>query len=145
MYIPINVCYTIKRQDLQRKQDGVHFLTLNKSPFISVSQKFLFLIWKEQLWVIKFLSLIQHSASSLIFVRNLQRLFTLHTGILNWKQPRTKCFVTACLSQGLYSAQNVMTKKQVGEERIFSAYTSTLLFITKESQDWNSHRSGTWM
>jgi hypothetical protein len=31
-----------------------------------------------------------------------------------------------------------MTKKQVGEERIHSAYTSTLLFITKGSQDWNS-------
>jgi hypothetical protein len=30
-----------------------------------------------------------------------------------------------------------MTKKQVGEERVFSAYTSTLLFITKGSQDWN--------
>jgi hypothetical protein len=25
-----------------------------------------------------------------------------------------------------------MTKKQVGEERFYSAYTSTLLFITKE-------------
>jgi hypothetical protein len=25
-----------------------------------------------------------------------------------------------------------MTKKQVGEERIYSAYTSTLLFTTKE-------------
>jgi hypothetical protein len=25
-----------------------------------------------------------------------------------------------------------MTKKQVGEERAYSAYTSTLLFITKE-------------
>jgi hypothetical protein len=25
-----------------------------------------------------------------------------------------------------------MTKKQVGEERIYSAYTSTLMFITKE-------------
>jgi hypothetical protein len=24
-----------------------------------------------------------------------------------------------------------MTKKQVGEERVYSAYTSTLLFITK--------------
>jgi hypothetical protein len=30
--------------------------------------------------------------------------------------------------------QNIMTKKQVGEKRIFSAYTSTLLFITKGSQ-----------
>jgi hypothetical protein len=28
-----------------------------------------------------------------------------------------------------------MTKKQVGEERVYSAYISTLLFITKESQD----------
>ena len=41
-------------------------------------------------------------------------------------------------------AQNIMTKKQVGEERVYSAYTSTLLFITKESQDRNSHRAGTW-
>jgi hypothetical protein len=31
-------------------------------------------------------------------------------------------------------AQNLMTKKQVGEERVYSAYTSTLLFITKGSQ-----------
>jgi hypothetical protein len=37
-----------------------------------------------------------------------------------------------------------MTKKQVGEERVYSAYTSTLLFVTKESQDRNSHRTGTW-
>jgi hypothetical protein len=29
-------------------------------------------------------------------------------------------------------AQNIMTKKHVGEERIYSAYTSTLLIITKE-------------
>ena len=28
--------------------------------------------------------------------------------------------------------QNIMTKKQVGEERVYSAYTSTLLLITKE-------------
>ena len=32
-------------------------------------------------------------------------------------------------------AQNIMTKKQVGEERDFSAYTSILLFITKGSQE----------
>ena len=37
-------------------------------------------------------------------------------------------------------AQNIMTKKQVGVERIYSAYTSTLLFITKGSLDWNSSR-----
>jgi hypothetical protein len=28
--------------------------------------------------------------------------------------------------------QNIITKKQVGEESVYSAYTSTLLFITKE-------------
>jgi hypothetical protein len=28
-----------------------------------------------------------------------------------------------------------MTKKQVGEERVYSAYTSMLLFITKGSQE----------
>jgi hypothetical protein len=39
--------------------------------------------------------------------------------------------------------QNTMTKKQVGEERVYSAHTSTLLFITKGSQDRNSHRAGT--
>ena len=32
-------------------------------------------------------------------------------------------------------ARNIMTKKQVGKEKVYSAYTSTLLFITKESQD----------
>jgi hypothetical protein len=35
------------------------------------------------------------------------------------------------------SVQNIMTKKQIGEERVNPAYTSTLLFITKGSQDWN--------
>jgi hypothetical protein len=33
---------------------------------------------------------------------------------------------------------------QVGVKRVYSAYTSTLLVITKCSQDWNSHRVGTW-
>jgi hypothetical protein len=37
-----------------------------------------------------------------------------------------------CLSQGFYSCTNIMTKKQVGEERVYLAYTSMLLFITKE-------------
>jgi hypothetical protein len=41
-------------------------------------------------------------------------------------------------------AQNIMTKKQVGEERVYSASTSTLLFIAKGSQDSNLHRAGTW-
>jgi hypothetical protein len=48
---------------------------------------------------------------------------------------------TYCLSQGFYSCINIMTKKQIGEERVYPAYTSILLFITKESQDWNSSRS----
>jgi hypothetical protein len=38
-----------------------------------------------------------------------------------------------------------MTNKQVEEERFYSAHTSTLLFIAKESEDWTSHRVGTWM
>jgi hypothetical protein len=37
-----------------------------------------------------------------------------------------------------------MTKKHIGEERVYSVYTSTLLFIIKGSQDRNSHRAGTW-
>jgi hypothetical protein len=40
--------------------------------------------------------------------------------------------VIPCLSRGFYSRRNIMTKKQVGEERVYSAYTSILLFITKE-------------
>jgi hypothetical protein len=45
-----------------------------------------------------------------------------------------------CLSQVSIPAYNIMAKKKVGEERIYSAYTSTLLFITKGSQDWDSSR-----
>jgi hypothetical protein len=37
-----------------------------------------------------------------------------------------------------------MTKEETGEERVYSAYTSTLLLITKGSWDRNSHRAGTW-
>ena len=39
--------------------------------------------------------------------------------------------ITVCLSQGFYSCTNIMSKKQVGEERVYSAYTSIQLFITK--------------
>ena len=52
----------------------------------------------------------------------------------------TPLLVPICLSQGFYSCTNIMTKKQVGEERVYWAYTSALLFITKGSQD--SSRSG---
>jgi hypothetical protein len=38
---------------------------------------------------------------------------------------------------------SAQTKKQVGEERIYLTYTSTLLFITKGNQNWNSHSVGT--
>jgi hypothetical protein len=46
------------------------------------------------------------------------------------------------LVRGFCSCTNIMTKKQVVEERIYSAYISTLLFITKGIQDRNSHRAG---
>jgi hypothetical protein len=58
------------------------------------------------------------------------------------KVPKKLKVFAACLSQGFYSCTNIMTKSQVGEERVYSAYTSMLLFITKGSQDWNSSRSG---
>jgi hypothetical protein len=60
-----------------------------------------------------------------------------------WSQKKKKKKrESTCLSQGFYSCTNIMTKKQVGEERVYSAYSSILLFITKGSQDWNSSRSG---
>ena len=37
-----------------------------------------------------------------------------------------------CLSQGFYSCTNIMTKKQVREEKVYSVYTSILLFIIEE-------------
>jgi hypothetical protein len=48
------------------------------------------------------------------------------------REPHTS--LGRCLSQGFYSCTNIMTKKQVGEERVYSAYTSILLFITKEAR-----------
>ena len=48
------------------------------------------------------------------------------------RQEYPTLLVPICLSQGFYSCTNIMTKKQVGEERVYSAYTSILLFITKE-------------
>jgi hypothetical protein len=48
-----------------------------------------------------------------------------------------------CLSQGFYSCTNIMTKKQVGEERVYSAYTSIPNAVHHQgSQDWNASRSG---
>jgi hypothetical protein len=37
-----------------------------------------------------------------------------------------KIGVGDCLSQGFYSCTNIMTKKQVGEEKVYSAYISTV-------------------
>jgi len=45
-------------------------------------------------------------------------------------------------SQGYYSFTKPMNKKQVGEESVYWAYDSILLFISKGSQDWNSSGSG---
>jgi hypothetical protein len=36
-----------------------------------------------------------------------------------------------------------MTKKKVGKERVYSAYTSTLMVINKGNQERNSYRAGT--
>jgi hypothetical protein len=47
-------------------------------------------------------------------------------------------------SEFLFPHKNIMIKKQVGEERVYSAYIYMLLFITKGSQDWDSHKAGTW-
>jgi hypothetical protein len=47
-----------------------------------------------------------------------------------------------CLSRGFYSCTNITTKKHIREKRVYLAYTFTLLFITKGSQDWNSNKSG---
>jgi hypothetical protein len=55
------------------------------------------------------------------------------------EDPRV-CAYACVLVRVSIPAQNITTKKQVGEERVYSPYTSTLLFITKGSQNWNSHR-----
>jgi hypothetical protein len=38
-----------------------------------------------------------------------------------------------CLSQGFYSCTNIMTKKQVGEEKVYSACTSILCSSPRKS------------
>jgi hypothetical protein len=50
--------------------------------------------------------------------------------------------LTAVFVRVSIPAQNIKIKKQTEEERVYSAYTSTLLVITKGSQDWNSSRAG---
>ena len=41
----------------------------------------------------------------------------------------------------LHKQHLYLHQEAVGEERVYSAYTFILLFITKGSQDWNSSRS----
>ena len=82
--------------------------------------------------------------------------------LMAWCSPQSLCspwstgppisipYISGCQTVGLLvrvsiPAQNMMTKRQVVEERFYSAYTSTFLFITKGSQDWNSSRSGSWI
>jgi hypothetical protein len=40
--------------------------------------------------------------------------------------------------------QNTITKKQLGVERVYLAYTSTSHSITEGSKDRNSNRAGSW-
>jgi hypothetical protein len=62
----------------------------------------------------------------------------------NWKTFISfwECTRGVVLVRVFIPAQNNIAKKRVGEERVYSAYTSTLLFINKGSQDWKSSRSG---
>jgi hypothetical protein len=53
-------------------------------------------------------------------------------GVKRERNGKGKCFIYIVLVRVSIPGQNIMTKKQVGEERVYSAYTSILLFITKE-------------
>jgi hypothetical protein len=62
--------------------------------------------------------------------------------MLYWERGFTGLLsIGVCLSQGFNSCTKHHDQEAVGEERVYSAYTSTLLFITKGSQEWNSSRS----
>jgi hypothetical protein len=77
--------------------------------------------------------------SFLIFPWTLTDAISLICSLLSDRSMNVSMLVLVRVS---IPGQNIMTKKQVGEERVYSAYTSILLFITKGSQDWNSSRSG---
>ena len=54
--------------------------------------------------------------------------------------PVVPVLVRVCIPE-----QNIMAKKQaVGRKRVYSAFTSTLLFITKGNEDRKSHRARIW-
>jgi hypothetical protein len=48
-----------------------------------------------------------------------------------------------CL-KSYYSCDETSWTKQLGEERVYSAYTFTSQFIIKRSQGRNSSKAGTW-
>jgi hypothetical protein len=59
-------------------------------------------------------------------------------GSTTLRQCPISCVTGGILLSASIPAQNKMAKKQVEKERVYSAYTSTLLFITKGSQNWNT-------
>jgi hypothetical protein len=76
----------------------------------------------------------------LLVVPQVGRLVSIAEDTTHFRQraQRPLILVRVCIP-----TQDIMTKKQVGKERVYSAYTSTLLCITKGSQDRYSHRAGT--
>jgi hypothetical protein len=71
--------------------------------------------------------------SKILGEKEKEPLYTVY-GIVKW--------LSHGFGQGFYSWTKHHDQEAVGEERVYSAYTSILLFITKGSQDWNSSRSG---
>jgi hypothetical protein len=63
-------------------------------------------------------------------MHNISKLMNTMTLLLRGKLTALSAFINVIVRVSI-PAQNIMTKKQVGEERVYSAYTSTLLFITK--------------
>ena len=53
-------------------------------------------------------------------------------------------YMTVLVRVSLAAMRHHDTKKQVEEERVYLAYTSTLPFTTEGSQDRNSNRAGSW-
>jgi hypothetical protein len=63
---------------------------------------------------------------------------TVNRDTCKWKHLIEGLLVASKSMTLLVRASNctdIMTKKQVGEERVYSAYTSSLLFITKGGQE----------
>ena len=55
---------------------------------------------------------------------------------------KKKIHYTFVLVRVSIPAQTSWPRNKLGEERVYWAYISTLQFITKGSEDWNSSRSG---